>query len=491
MAFLRPDIKTIFERVKGDIRSALGLTAILRRSFEIAFAKAITGVSHELHGRASWISRQLFVDQMDDEFLDRYGAIYAIPRKEATYTKLNVKFTGVDGTSIPINTQISRIDGIVYETDAATAIQTATAATSEQTNITTLADSSNSLNGAYFLLNSTTAGYYIWFNTGTATDPLIEDRTGVEVSIVQNDTANAVASALNTEINNLVDFNSTVLTNVVSVTCVAQGSVDNPTDGIPATGFILTVTTEGVDTITGGEVTTVVTAVDSGASTNTEDGDILTLVAAITDVDSQVTVISTNTEGEDSEDNDSYRARILARVRQAPHGGNFNDYIQWALSVSGITRAWVLPNALGTGTVSVYVVEDGEDNIFPDAAKIAEVQNYLNTVSPVTADVFAVAPTPEDLNLTIRIKPNTPEVRLAVETEIKDMLFRDAVPHNTLKNPGTGELHDGTILISKINEAISIAQGEQDHILVSPTTNFALTTGKMARLGTISWQVLE
>lgn len=492
MSFSRPTIGDIWERVKGDIRSGLGLTAILRRSFEFALGKAITGASHELHGRASWIAKQQFVDQMEAEYLDRFGTIYALPRKEATFTQLNVTFTGDEGTAIPSGTEIQRIDGTVYETDEALTIQTTTAASAEITDITTVADSLGSLNSTYFILNSPNNNFYVWINVaGNGVDPLYEDYTGVEVAIAANATANAVATAVRAEIENLADFNTTIAFNVITVTNLTVGVVANPTDGVAATGFSFLVTTEGVDAITGGLVTGTVTAVDAGAATNTEDGDIFTLVGAITGIDSQVTVVNTEVEGEDSEDDESYRQRLLARVRQAPHGGNANDYIQWALAVPGITRAWVLPDQLGAGTVLVYVVEDDEDDIFPDVAKIEEVQTYIDGVRPITADVTVVSPTPVDLDLTISISPNTDIVRSAVEAEIRDMLYRYAVPHGVLKDAGQGTTYDGTILISKINEAISIAEGEDDHVLVSPTTNFTVTTGQMVRLGQITWQVLS
>ena len=44
--------------------------------------------------------------------------------------------------------------------------------------------------------------------------------------------------------------------------------------------------------------------------------------------------------------------RVLARLRQPPHGGADFDYIRWALEVPGVTRAWVYPLELGAGTWS-------------------------------------------------------------------------------------------------------------------------------------------
>ena len=54
MAFNRPTLSQIVERIKGDIKSGLGLTAILRRSFEDVSAKALGGASHTLHGNIQY-----------------------------------------------------------------------------------------------------------------------------------------------------------------------------------------------------------------------------------------------------------------------------------------------------------------------------------------------------------------------------------------------------------------------------------------------------
>ena len=226
---------------------------------------------------------------------------------------------------------------------------------------------------------------------------------------------------------------------------------------------------------------------------NTDAGDQLSLSSPIVDIDSEVTVVSTDTEGEDVESDDSYRARILNRKRNPPHGGNFNDYIQWALQVSGVTRAWVLPDQLGAGTVLLWFVEDDDVNIFPDQAKIDEVYAYIadNSRKPITATLFVASPTPKDLDITVKIKPYNQTVRDAITAELKDLIFRDAVPHGALKDAGTNETYEGGILISHIREAISIAPGEFDHEVVLPTTNAPATTGQMYRLGTVIFEVLE
>jgi uncharacterized phage protein gp47/JayE len=55
---------------------------------------------------------------------------------------------------------------------------------------------------------------------------------------------------------------------------------------------------------------------------------------------------------------------------------------------------------------------------------------------------------------------------------------------------GVGSTYSGKVLLSKINEAISIASGENDHELLSPTVNVEPPVGGIAVLGAISWQTL-
>ncbi len=240
-------------------------------------------------------------------------------------------------------------------------------------------------------------------------------------------------------------------------------------------------TTAAEVTITGGEAAATVTATESGTDGNTAAASSLSLVSPISGVDTSATVDASGlTNGTDAETDASLRARVLARMRQPPHGGADFDYENWALEVSGVTRAWCFPLNRGNGTVDLYfVVDDDEDSLIPDAAKVAEVQAYIDALRPVTADFLAVAPTASALDLTIQLAPDTSTVRAAVEAELADLLLREA-------EPGDG-LDLGTIKISHIREAISIAAGETDHVLTSPTADVTPAAGAIVTLGTITW----
>ncbi|MCW5666467.1 MAG: baseplate J/gp47 family protein [Piscinibacter sp.] len=228
-------------------------------------------------------------------------------------------------------------------------------------------------------------------------------------------------------------------------------------------------------TIASGTATAAVQALDAGAAGNTGAGTALQLVTPIAGVQSAAVVAAGGlVDGADVESDDALRARVLRRIQQPPNGGSAADYVTWALEVPGVTRAWCYPLEGGAGTVTVRFVRDDDASIIPDAGEVAAVQAYIAERRPVTANVTVAAPTAVPLNLTIQLVPNTAEVKAAVTAELLDLLRREAQP-------------GGTILISHIREAISVAAGETNHVLTVPSADVTHTAGQIATLGTITW----
>lgn len=252
-------------------------------------------------------------------------------------------------------------------------------------------------------------------------------------------------------------------------TLIPSGTVVQRLDGVRFS-------TDADGTITGGSATIAVTAEVAGVDGNTGGGTVLSLVTPIAGINSTATVEAAGiTNGVDAETDDSILLRLLTRIRQAPHGGNVQDYVTWALEVAGVTRAWCYPLYFGDGTVGVtFVLDDQVGSIIPDAAKVQEVQDYIDAVRPVTAAVTVFAPTAVPLDLTIALTPNTAAVQAAVQAELESLLRRAAEP-------------GATILWSQLNEAISIAQGETDHVLSVPAADVPHAADEIAVLGTITW----
>jgi len=77
-------------------------------------------------------------------------------------------------------------------------------------------------------------------------------------------------------------------------------------------------------------------------------------------------------------------------------------------------------------------------------------------------------------------------VQNQVILELEDMLFREAQVGGAIdpEQVGLGITLSGKIPISKIDEAISLADGEDDHILTTPTVEVDPGVGGLVVLGT-------
>lgn len=230
-------------------------------------------------------------------------------------------------------------------------------------------------------------------------------------------------------------------------------------------------------TVVGTTATAPVVAVVAAAAGNRATGQSLSLVSPVVGVQATATA-GLLSGGADVETDDALRARLLTRIQQPPQGGAAADYIAWALGVSGVTRAWVYAQELGAGTVTVRFVRDNDGTgaaVIPDSTEVAAVQAYIDARRPVTAAVTVVAPVAVPLNFTISgLTPSTAAVQAAVQTELQDLLLREATP-------------GGTLLLSHMRAAISAATGETDFVLTSPSANVTNTTGNMSTMGTITW----
>lgn len=259
----------------------------------------------------------------------------------------------------------------------------------------------------------------------------------------------------------------------VTLTGVAGSIVSAATVLARSDGAEFTVNAD--TTLVGGSANANVTAALAGAAGNTAAASALSFVTPVAGVSTTATVAAAAiVNGSDTETDTSLRERLVARIQDVPQGGADFDYVNWAKEVSGVTRAWVYPQELGAGTVTVRFVRDDDASPIPDAAEVAAVQAYIDARRPVTAVVAVVAPTAVPLNFTIAVTPNTAAVKATVEAELRDLIRREAVP-------------GGTLLLSHIREAISLAAGETNYTMTAPSADVALTLGQLTTFGAITW----
>lgn len=218
-------------------------------------------------------------------------------------------------------------------------------------------------------------------------------------------------------------------------------------------------------------------ALDAGSLGNLPSGTTLSVSPPIPGLDVAVTVVDVE-GGVDTETDDQLRRRVLARIQNPPMGGDANDYVQWALAVPGVTRAWQWSSA--PGTITVFVMFDdlrANNDGFPEPQDLPAVVAYIDQMRPVTVkEFFVLGPTRQFFDVTIaNLMPNTDEAKAEIEQSLRDMLFDFAAPGQT-------------IFAAWINFAIMNASSVFSFDLVTTDDIVMQSPGHMAVLGTILYE---
>lgn len=111
--------------------------------------------------------------------------------------------------------------------------------TREITTITCNADIDFSLQSKYWLLNTFSNNYYIWYSVGNGgINPSIANKTEIKIDIDRNEIAEDVALKTKTELDKIADENELIIEidlNIITITCQQSGNCENTIDG--NTGF--------------------------------------------------------------------------------------------------------------------------------------------------------------------------------------------------------------------------------------------------------------
>ncbi|MFK0090637.1 baseplate J/gp47 family protein [Pseudomonas sp. NPDC090755] len=232
--------------------------------------------------------------------------------------------------------------------------------------------------------------------------------------------------------------------------------------------------TVDVFTVAGANTATV-EALDGGPLGNAEAGLSLNLVQPVEGIASAFTVLAPGLVGGIAQENlEALRGRVIRSYRVIPHGGSADDYETWALECPGITRAWCRGNYLGSGTIALFVMRDNDEDPIPNPEQLVAVKAYVEVRRPVTAELYVFAPVPVPVVYSVRLKPDSTAVRASVEAQLLDLHAREA---------GLGD----TLLISHIRETISGANGEHDHVLVSPAADVVPAANQLLTYGGCVW----
>jgi uncharacterized phage protein gp47/JayE len=271
---------------------------------------------------------------------------------------------------------------------------------------------------------------------------------------------------------------------------VLNGSTLTRQDGTPYTS-----TADAAVDSTGVVLVPFIAAVN-GAATDCAAGTPISLDTPPSGVNAGGVTVGPTQGGTDQETQDEFRTRMLARYAAPPQGGAEADYIEWATSVPGCTRAWIQPQGYGAGSVVIYPMFDdanaatGGFPIGTDGAASEEpraptatgdqltVAEAVWLVQPVTALVWVASPVASPVAIHIApLNPNTVDQQAAIVASINDMfLARAAV--------------GGTIYPSDIYAAILATPGVVSFGLTSPVAPVVAAPGGLPTVGAVTFPAL-
>jgi uncharacterized phage protein gp47/JayE len=166
---------------------------------------------------------------------------------------------------------------------------------------------------------------------------------------------------------------------------------------------------------------------------------------------------------------------MLQRYAAPPQGGAVTDYPSWTLEVPGVTRAWLKRNAMGPGSLAIlFMMDDAqaahdgfpqgtdgcstyENRATPATGDQLAVANYVFPLQNTIALVYAVAPIPNALTITVAgLSGATTATKTAISTACATALRGAGVP-------------GGITYLSTLEAAIAAVPGSTGFVITTIT----------------------
>ena len=126
------------------------------------------------------------------------------------------------------------------------------------------------------------------------------------------------------------------------------------------------------------------------------------------------------TPGADAETDESLKQRTLIKIQSSATSGCLNDYIQWALSITGVGGVKPFATWNGAGTVKVVLI--GTDKKAASGAVITATTNYIEAVRPIGATVTVEAATEVSISIAVTVTRAVGYTLQQVTTSITEAL---------------------------------------------------------------------
>lgn len=237
-----------------------------------------------------------------------------------------------------------------------------------------------------------------------------------------------------------------------------------------------TYVTTGSATVAGGTATVTVQATTAGAAGTLQTGLVLTVVSPLAGLSPQTAVVQAGgIAGQDIEDVESWRARIIRRIRQRGGGGTEADFEEWTQEV--YPGALVKATTPGPGQVNLaFALPSGTTWRAPTVGEVAAVTAYLNDTlrRPLgTPAVLVVAATLVTVPVTLHLIPDTTATRAGATAALASYF-------------GSLNISDD-VIVELLDVAITEGSGETTHTRSAPAADVAIDLVSLAVLGAVTF----
>lgn len=250
---------------------------------------------------------------------------------------------------------------------------------------------------------------------------------------------------------------------------------------IPANFELLTPTGETFLTVdpatvsADGIIRMLLTAEKAGPNSNTIGNSELTVVSPLNGLSKIILDDAGLAGGATIETDASLRERVIEKIRNPAHGGADFDYINWIKNSFAAAKVSVIPDWTGLGSVGV-IVAMGSATVprEPTTAEIEAMQQLINELKPVTAEVFIVPAIIKEIAVEIALSPDSTAIRRSVSSAVTTFFAKES------------EI-GGILYYSRLSEAISSASGEYSHELIIPSGNHVAGRQELLIPDDIQW----
>lgn len=177
--------------------------------------------------------------------------------------------------------------------------------------------------------------------------------------------------------------------------------------------------------------------------------------------------------GSDAESDEALRERILESYQRLPNGANATYYEQTAMQHEGVAAARAVGRARGIGTVDVYVATQAG---VPDEELLEEIEADLQEKREIAVDVQVLAPTTEEVDVTLEIAVKDTESFETVKTRVEQCIT----------DLFSGKLLGKAVRLAELGNRVYGVEGVENYRISSPEDDVEADDAVLPVLGTLT-----